>query len=261
MPHDNPLYDHGVQMFFKYNDYIKFMHHMKNVGKIVPLGEWDFSNAIILRHDVDFDIEAAYQLALIEFDCGIRSTFFILTTCYTYNPCSAINREKLKKMADMGFEIGLHFDPTIYDGVCTKTLEQYVAKEADILTSISQKPVKSISLHNPSVHGQYPLFEGYCNAYSNRIFSDSCYLSDSRMDFRGKNPYEFVLNVTKHPVQLLLHPMHYSEEGYTYPDIFYQRLRAYINAIDQGYRINNSSYLKLMTTDLFTYIVKKREPL
>ena len=244
-------------MFFKYNDYIKFMNHMKNAGKIVPLGEWDFSNAIILRHDVDFDIEAAYQLALIEFECEIRSTYFILTTCYTYNPCAAMNRERLIRMADMGFEIGLHFDPTIYGDICTKMLKNYVNKEADILSSIIQKPVKSISLHNPSVHNQYPIFEGYCNAYSNRIFSDSCYLSDSRMEFRGMNPYEFVQKVTKHPVQLLLHPMHYSEEGYTYPDIFYQRLRTYINAVDEGFKIN-STYFHLMTTDLFTYIVNRK---
>ena len=44
-------------MIFKYAEFKKFIDHMKNLWKILPLGEWDFSNAIILRHDVDFDTQ------------------------------------------------------------------------------------------------------------------------------------------------------------------------------------------------------------
>ena len=110
-------------MIFKYAEFKKFINHTKNFGKIVPLSEWDTPNAIILRHDVDFDIEAAYRLAMIEAEYNIRSTFFFLTTCHTYNLLSLPNRIKLYEMVKLGFEIGLHFDPTIYSDATAKQLE------------------------------------------------------------------------------------------------------------------------------------------
>lgn len=244
-------------MFFKYAEFRKFIEHLKSFGKIVPLGEWDFSNAVILRHDVDFDVGAAHRLALVEADCDIRSTFFFLTTCHTYNPFSALNREKLCEMRALGFEIGLHFDPAIYGDVSVTKLKEFVDKEAEMLSTIIDMPVQSISLHNPSIHGQYPMFEGYRNTYDKHIFSDDCYLSDSRMEFGEKNPYTFVEKVKEHPIQILLHPLHYSETGLGYPDVFYEYLRDYTDTIDNSFRVN-STYEKLMsTTNLFSYIVNK----
>lgn len=231
---------------------------MKGLGKILPFVEWDHSsNAIILRHDVDFDIEAAYQLALIEAECDIRSTFFFLTTCHTYNPLSSTNQKKLREMQKMGFEIGLHFDPTVYGDVSGRKLKEFVDKEADILTSITSAPVNSISLHNPSVHGQYPLFEGYCNAYDPKFFSDKSYLSDSRMDFRGKNPYEFVERVKEHPIQILLHPLHYSEHSSSYPEIFCEHIKNYANDIHNEFTINSTYSNQISQTDLFAFLVNR----
>ena len=75
-----------------------------------------------------------------------------------------------------------------------------VKLECKILEEITEESIVSISLHNPSISGEYPLFEGYFNAYSEELFSDDRYISDSmRVDptlhpFRGKDPYEFIKN-------------------------------------------------------------------
>lgn len=108
-------------------------------------------------------------------------------------------------MIEMGHEIGLHFDPTLY----TDNLESAVKKEADILSFAIQAKVRSISLHNKSVHGQYPMFKDFVNAYDPKLFSDKTYISDSRFDFRGKDPFEFINNIDSGTVQVLLHPLHY----------------------------------------------------
>lgn len=245
-------------MIFKYKEFKKYLEFAKSIGKITPLDKWDGSNAIVLRHDVDFDIDLAYQLALIETECNVRSTFFILTTCNTYNPLSAINRIKLYEMANMGFEIGLHFDPTVYGDVNESQMKTFVDQEAKILFSITGSPVKSVSLHNPSIHGQYPLFEGYNNAYDPRIFSDSSYLSDSRMDFRGKNLYEFVEKVKDRPIQILLHPLHYSDNGLDrYPDIFCNHIKRYTDAIDDSFRVNSTYVEQITSLDLFSYVISQ----
>jgi hypothetical protein len=107
------------------------------------------------------------------------------------------------------------------------------------------------------MNGQYPLFYGYRNAYDEKIFNHDCYLSDSLMSFRGKDPYEFVLMVKQYPIQLLLHPIHYSQEGGTYQEIFCERLKAYIDSIDNDFQ-DNATYKRLRKTDLFTYMKESK---
>ena len=51
--------------------------------------------------------------------------------------------------------------------------------------------VNSVALHNPSVHNQYPVFSDILNAYDERFFTLEKYLSDSRIDFFGKDPFTF----------------------------------------------------------------------
>lgn len=244
-------------MIFSYDELIKFIERMKKLGSIVPLGEWDGSNAIILRHDVDFDIEPAYRLAQLESECGIVSSFFIMTTCDLYNPLSSPNRKKIRKMVEMGFEIALHFDPTVYGDVGEKLLGEFVDIEADILSLAAGIPIKSISLHNPSIHGQYPIFKKYNNAYDEKIFSDKHYLSDSRMVFRDKDPFTFIEQVKEHPVQVLLHPLHYSEKRCSYPEIFYKHVEEYVDSIDSQFQVN-STYVNQLKQEggLFPFIVK-----
>ncbi|MHC4871926.1 MAG: polysaccharide deacetylase family protein [Planctomycetota bacterium] len=243
-------------MIFKYSQFREFIQFAKGIGNIIPICEFNNINAIILRQDVDFDIEAAYRLAMIEAEYDVRSTFFILTNCQTYNPFSVENRKKLREMTSKGFEIGLHFDPTAYGNINPLKLKNFVDQEAEMLSFITGGPITSVSLHNPSVHKTYPIFDGYNNAYDSKIFSDDNYLADSRMDFRGKNPYEFIKKVKVHPIQILLHPLHYSEDGMDYPDIFLKHISKYIDAIDKSFRLNSTYEEQISPVDLFSYVLK-----
>ena len=244
-------------MIFKYAEFKNFICYTKGFGNIVPLCEWNTSNAIILRHDVDFDVEAAYRLALIEAEHDIRSTFFFLTTCHTYNLFSIPNRIKLCEIAKLGFEIGLHFDPTVYGNLSVQKLEVLADQESEMLSLITGVPIKSISLHNPSIHERYPLFKKYNNAYDKKFFSDVCYLSDSRMDFRGKNPYTFVKKIKEYPIQILLHPLHYSEDNLTYPDIIYEHIKSYTDVIHSRFLLNSTYHTKMSSQDLLSHMVNK----
>jgi len=177
-------------VIFKYSEYRQFITQAKKYP-ITTVADWDGSNAIILRHDVDLAIKPAYRLAQLEYEMGIRSTFCVLTTNPTYNPASRENRRMLHEMADMGFDVGLHFDPLIYPHDDPSELGKKVRQEAGWLESITGRPVRSVSLHNPSVHQRYPLFTGYKNAYDPEIFAEDRYMSDSRMHFRH-NVFEFI---------------------------------------------------------------------
>jgi hypothetical protein len=239
-------------MIFTYKQYRQFLNEINRLGRTQLFKNWKGDNVFLLRHDVDFDIGLAHKLALIEEEEHVVSTFFILTTCESYNALSKKNLILLREMIGMGHEIGLHFDPSLYD----KKLETVLEKEIDILSFATRNEIKSISLHNPSIHGQYPIFNGYINAYDPKWFSDDNYISDSMFLFRGKDPYEFLKNINKNMIQILLHPMHYTETGGGYDEIFCDYFIRYINEVHNSFKIN-STYLEQVGDDLIA-IFKKR---
>ncbi len=69
---------------------------------------------IALRHDVDDNpgsLDAATRIAAWEFVRGYRSTFFILPTAYYWNELETPG--KLRQIAALGHEIGLHANPIV----------------------------------------------------------------------------------------------------------------------------------------------------
>ena len=246
-----------AQLFFRYAYLKDFFSHATKITKIVSFANWNDENCIILRHDVDLDLRAAYNLSLIEKECGVESTFFIMVTCATYNPLSEPNRQMLLEMINNGFEIGLHFDPTIYGDIPPNELKSKVDIEAKILESITTKKIRSISLHNPSIHGQYPKFEEYINTYQVDFFSDESYMSDSCMDFRGKDPFEFISKAKEKPIQILLHPLHYTENGEDYIGIFTNFILGLTDMIDKHFRPNPNYSSLVGDRKLIDYIVEK----
>jgi hypothetical protein len=199
-------------MIFRHDQLRLYFRHLRSLGATRRFRDWSNEKVFLVRHDIDFDLDLAAELANIEHEEGVVSTFFILMTSDCYNPASGKNRAVLKRLINLGHEVGLHFDPTLYRG----NLDAHVKKEAAWLEELCGEKVTSISLHNPSIHGQYPLFADYVNAYDPAFFSDSNYISDSTMNFRGKDPLAFAENIQHSMVQILLHPMHYSAQGEKY---------------------------------------------
>jgi hypothetical protein len=61
---------------------------------------------IALRHDVDYDLDLALEMASVEQECGARATYYILHTAeYWQDPLLV---EKCLQLQDFGHEVGLH---------------------------------------------------------------------------------------------------------------------------------------------------------
>ena len=211
---------------------------MKSLGSILRFKDINKeSKGFILRHDIDFDLGLALEMAIIERDNDVKSTYFVLTGCETYNALSNSNRAIILNMLKMGHEIGLHFDPTRWH--CD--IETGFQEEVRILSEIIGKDIKSVSLHNPSVHNQYPSFNGFNNAYDNRYFGQDRYLSDSSMNFRGKAPFSFIENVKSvELMQVLIHPMHYSDLFSGYGEITAQTFVSNMNKFYADWCVNET---------------------
>tara|TARA_B100001250_G_C19597628_1_gene699150 strand:+ start:86 stop:805 length:720 start_codon:yes stop_codon:yes gene_type:complete len=229
-----------------------FFKHISNNYNVIPLSKWDGTNSIILRHDVDLDLESAYRLSYLEEECAICSSFFILMSGHCYNPLSKKNRDMLISMSKRGFDIGLHFDASIYSTNDKDLLLDKVKYEANLLSEIINEPVKSISLHNPARYGSIPIFDGFNNAYNSKIFSEEKYISDSRMIFKH-DIYEFVKRAKKDTIQILLHPMHYTETGGSYLEVFENYFMRLANELDAEFG-PNKTYRKDVKDGLATII-------
>lgn len=87
----------------------KYRNYLAHFGTTIPLREYasrpDVA-AIALRHDVDYDLDIALEIAFWEAEEGIRSTYFILHTApYMEDPRLI---DKLLQLQDFGHEVGLH---------------------------------------------------------------------------------------------------------------------------------------------------------
>ncbi|HEX2832196.1 MAG TPA: hypothetical protein VHW00_04230 [Thermoanaerobaculia bacterium] len=210
-------------------------------GNPMPLRDAEDAppGSILLRHDVDFDLAAAESLSRIEKDAGVRSSFLFLVSTDFYNVASASGRRLLRELVADGFDVGLHFDPDVYGDVA---LDPAFAAERAFLESITGVPLRSVSLHVPSAHQRYVSFEGLVNAYDARWFGQDRYVSDSSRHWR-RDPIAFLTSPRPDIVQVLTHPIHFSEDGRAYMPQFERmtkdwrdRLHAYALRYNTTYR-------------------------
>jgi hypothetical protein len=226
-----------TKRIFSYDGILGLLGALARNNAIFPLDRWSGQAGIILRHDVDMGLEPALALAEREAEIGVAGTFFVLTSAPTYNVLARSSRLALRRLCSLGAEVGLHFDPLVLDAQDQDALEAAARREADILEDAIGQPVRSVSLHNPSVLGRYPLFPAFRNAYDPSIFGPDVYLSDSQMRFRH-DPLPFLSREPGRTRQLLLHPLHYSLEGSPYPAAMVQHVERRIEELDALFRVN-----------------------
>ena len=110
---------------------------MRAVAPVRPLRDAVGDREIILRHDIDLDLELARRFAEIEIECDVRASYFINLGSISFNPGAERNRKVLAFLGEHGFEVGLHFDPTLYPGRSDRELNNLARREADYLSVIS----------------------------------------------------------------------------------------------------------------------------
>lgn len=171
------------------------------------------TNAVILRHDLDFSIEMAMPFAELEHEVGVEATYFVLVTSVFYNANDIHNAARLKRIVSLGHTIGLHFDRTRYGKDFDCEHPDYVKRicdEAALLESIIERPVSCVSMHEPSAK---ELAAGITipklkNAYSKEFFEDFDYYSDSVMHWR-QDVLKAIEEEMLHNIQILTHPFWY----------------------------------------------------
>ena len=171
----------------------------------------EIKKGLINRHDVDWSLDDAYYLSQLEMDNGINGTYYIRLNSELYNPQSKKNRILLKKMKKF-FEIGLHFDSTVYD---KKNLKKGFIQEINILSDIIEDNICTFSDHIPNIYGYIKSYKkNVFSAYNKKIFTKKDYISDSRYNY-SKN-FNYVELSKKKIIYLLTHPEYYINSKRSY---------------------------------------------
>lgn len=174
---------------------------------------------VILRHDIDNSLPQALRLAELEAEEGVKSTWFVLLRTDFYNPASAASQKALRRIRELGHEIGLHFDEMAYTGesgigtYASSSTEELIAHEAGILADICGCPITTVSMHRPSkatLEADLKI-PGMVNSYGQTFFQDFKYLSDSRR--RWREPAEEIIRSGEYDrLHILTHAFWYHEQ-------------------------------------------------
>jgi hypothetical protein len=165
---------------------------------------------LLLRHDVDLSLRFAMDMALLEHERGITATYYILPHNDFYNPLSPEGRRDLRRMADLGHEIGLHCDGAIYPAERAAFCDA-VRRDIAVLEDIIGQKVVSASQHSPI--DTRPIDFGdmvQVDPYAAAVMQKFAYASDSSMSWRT-SPWDLLQSRVN--LQLLVHPVWWMTVG------------------------------------------------
>ena len=234
---------------FSFDDYKEIINIIKSTGRGCSSYKEAFEHKddfILMRHDVEFSVKRAYDIAKLETSMDFRSTFFFQWTNNSYNLLSKRNQDMIRDMHERGQNIGLHFALNGLTDI--DIIRTQIKKEIDLLSNMLDMEITEFSIHRPSpdVLRANIKFPGIFNAYQDDFFTfnenttdetklDVKYMSDANHIWRYGYPTgENICNNKK--VQILVHPFSWTKKGYdnydNYRTLIREKYEELIDSVD-----------------------------
>lgn len=197
-----------------------------------------FDKIIILRHDVEFSVPIALQMAEIENSLGIKSTYFIQLHGDFYNTLEKRTFDYLQKIESFGHELALHFDAHFWELQDESQLERFLDIDKEIFKTFFNKYPKVFSFHN---NNEFTLsckeskYSGMINVYSNKFQKEIGYTADSTGYWRYEILEDRLREAKDKILQILIH------DGMWQDEILPPRRRVY-KVIDDHAAFMKKSY-------------------
>lgn len=178
---------------------------------------------IYLRHDVEVSLDNALEMAEIEKEEGVRSTYFIFIESPSYNIFNDAHQKIIKKIALLGHEVGIHYEWK--KGQSKESMAQEVLNYYKFLKAFSFPIKKIVSFHRPALKAQGKVFSQFINAYEPNFLgttkeSKTKYISDSNGKWQEDCACAFLEKPSYQNLQVLTHPMWWNEKNLSKKDIY-----------------------------------------
>lgn len=207
---------------FSFKEYKDIISTIQNNLPIIDYSEvTDITKKFcVIRHDVEFSVDRAYDLALYEQSLGIETSYMFQIRNNCYNIFSDRNLSKIKNIASMGHKIGLHAHMNALQDI--NLIENYIENDVHVLSSFMGYNIDRFSFHRPKkeylkLNLNIP---NIINTYDKKYFHltenlnnlDITYLADSQ--HKWNYGYPLSLNLQSiNKLQLLTHPYSWTKKG------------------------------------------------
>ena len=140
----------------------------------------------LIRHDVDRRVGHSLAMAKLEYEMGVKSTYYFRTKSHVFKP------EIIQKIAGWGHEIGYHYENlSDFNGDMEKALEDF---EIQLNRCREISEIKTIAMHGSALKGfdnrdlwrvpeNHALlkskFDLLGEAYLDIDYTDICYITDT----------------------------------------------------------------------------------
>lgn len=172
------------------------------------------SSSIILRHDVDRKIDQALDMASLEQSLGIKATYYFRMRPKVFNP------DIIKKIENMGHEIGYHYEVLDKTNGNIELAVRMFKEELNVFREIAD--VKTACMHgnpytkwlNRDIWQKYDFrdFGIIGEPYLSIDFNSVLYLSDTGRSWKNSfnlkdtvsSPFREVINSTDEIIKLIV---------------------------------------------------------
>jgi len=154
--------------------------------RFARFGEGPEPRDLFLRHDVDLSLAAAVEMAELEAELGVATTYLLMTESVFYNLASPEGVATIARLRELGHVVGLH------------------AAYPNVPLDWRFEPV--VSWHNPRSEYMSDEIPGAVNTYGPRYLSPETYRSDSNQHWRAGCPHDELQEGAFPWVQILVHP-------------------------------------------------------
>jgi hypothetical protein len=231
---------------FSYIEYINIINLIKSNLPIIDYSEVTSNTKkfCVIRHDIEFSIDRALELALIESELGISTTYTVQLRNNTYNALSEKNIALIHKIKNLGHNIGLHQNPPHMD---VKLLPNYVLKDIETLEHYYGFGIDRYAFHRPKKDHLklYLDIPGKINCYDKKYFyyfeGESpkdipvTYLADSNHKWKYGHPINLDFKKVN-KIQLNTHPYSWTKRGYenhgNYLSLIRERNKELLHSMD-----------------------------
>ena len=112
---------------FTYRELARFFERLGD-RDVVPLREFaQGAGDLALRHDVDSRLDSALAFARLEYERGLRATYFVLHTAAYWREPGLL--DSLRRLQELGHEVGFHNDLVTLERVHGVDIRAYAERE------------------------------------------------------------------------------------------------------------------------------------
>ncbi|GAB2562054.1 GCN5 family acetyltransferase [Leucobacter ruminantium] len=174
---------------------------------------------LILRHDIDNDLELAARVARLEARAGCTASYFVRVHARGYNLLSLPSLRTIRELEALGHEVQLHLEGGLCDVVGGDNLE-WAERQRSVFEAAVGRQLTGFSSHEPARMGGVEFADSLLarwsptvryHAYESRFMMPTMkYLSDSSGRWREGHFGDWV---GREPImQILTHPFWWFEQ-------------------------------------------------